>query len=105
LNESLETSSGLVLLTLREDIRGGFSESGGVSGVPAGLESLSKMLESLEDKLPFEAGERASNDWRIGVFFLNGNSWDDDPVAEISYSLLSVSPWSDLGCQFISTTP
>jgi hypothetical protein len=43
--------------------------SGGVSGVPAELESSSKMLEFVEDQLALETGDAASNDGRIGVFF------------------------------------
>jgi hypothetical protein len=57
----------LVVLDLREDIGSCFPVSGGVSGVPDALESLSKMMEFAEDELALEEVEVGSNDGRYGV--------------------------------------
>ena len=88
------------MLDLREDNGFCSSVSGGVSGVPGVLDSLSKRPECIEDELALEEVEVGSNDGRFGVSLAGSLNlkvlmeWEDNVAVAILPWSLPMSPFS-----------
>jgi hypothetical protein len=90
------------VLNLREGKGSCSPASGGVSGVPGVLDSLSKRLECVEDELALEDVEVGINDGRFGVSLAGSlklkvlMEWEDNPAVVILPWSLPMSPFSGL---------